>query len=134
MSQPTADDLRRAPLLASLDDNARERLASSFEITKYPNGERIIVEGASGHDLYIVDRGRAIATQRELGLVGMIGPGDFFGEIAPLASRERTATVTASTPMVVWVLDERATQRLRIDHPEVADALNTAMQDHLAAD
>ena len=134
MSQPTANDLRRAPLLASLDDNARERLASSFEIAEYPDGKRIIVEGTPGNDLYIVDRGRAIATQREQGIVGMIGPGDFFGEIAPLGKRARTATVTASTPMVVWVLHERATQLLSLQHPEIANALTTAMQDHLAAD
>lgn len=132
MSHPTAADLGRIPMLASLDTAARERLAARLDVVEYADGERIVIEGTSGSDVFVIDSGRATATQRERGLVGLLGPGDFFGEIALLGKSKRNATITASTPMVVWVLRGDAMQSLQREYPEVANALSTAMQDRLA--
>jgi len=134
MTQPTSDDLARVPLLASLDPRAKERLARRLEVVEYGEGDRIVVEGTSGTDLYIIDSGRATATQRERGLLRTLRPGDFFGEIALLEKGRRTATITASSPMVVWVLRGSAIRSLRTDFPEVTKALSTAMGDRLATD
>ena len=87
-----------------------------------------------GADLFIIDKGRATATQRERGLLRMLRDGDFFGEIALLGKGKRTATITAETPMVVWVLRGQAIRTLQADHPEVTKALVTAMGDRLATD
>lgn len=134
MAQPTSEDLERIPLLASLDELARERLARRFDVVEYAAGERIVVEGTHGADLFIIDKGRATATQRERGLLRMLRDGDFFGEIALLGKGKRTATITAETPMVVWVLRGQAIRTLQADHPEVTKALVTAMGDRLATD
>ena len=133
--QPTSEDLERIPLLTSLDAHAKERLARRLEVVEYARDERIIIEGTSGADLYIIESGRATATQRERGLLRTLRPGDFFGEIALLEKRgQRTATVTASTPMVVWVLRGNAIRSLQAEFPEVTKALVTAMGDRLATD
>ena len=134
VSLPTADDLGRVPLLASLDTLARERLANRFDVAEYDNGDRIVAEGTPGHDLYVIDRGHATATQQGRGLLRLLGPGDFFGEIALLGKGQRTATITASSPMVVWVLHGDAIRALQAEFPEVAKELSTAMQDKLSAE
>ncbi len=134
MSQPTVDDLGRVPLLASLDALARERLANRFDVAEYKDGERIVAEGTPGQDLYVIDRGRATATQRGRGLLRLLGPGDFFGEIALLGKGQRTATITALSPMVVWVLHGDAIRALQIESPEVTKELATAMEDRLSAE
>ncbi|HVQ88264.1 MAG TPA: cyclic nucleotide-binding domain-containing protein [Actinomycetes bacterium] len=134
MSQPTADDLSRVPLLASLDTHAQERLAPRFDVAEFDAGERIVAEGTPGLDLYVIDSGRATATQRGRGLIRLLGPGDFFGEIALLGKGMRTATITAASPMVLWVLHGDAIRLLQGEHPEVTEALSTAMQDRLSAE
>jgi len=134
MTQPTSEDLERVPLLASLNELARERLARRLDVVEYAEGERIVVENTPGSDFFIIDSGRATATQRERGLLRTLRAGDFFGEIALLRRGKRTATITASTPMVVWVLRGQAIRTLQVDHPEVTKALVTAMGDRLATD
>ena len=99
--QPTVADLGRVPLFASLDTHAQERLANRLDVDEYDGGQRIVAEGTPGQDPYTIDRGQAMATQRERGLLRLLGPGDFFGEIALLGKGQRTATITASSPMVV---------------------------------
>ena len=134
MSQPTADDLGQVPLLAALDAQNLERLASRLLVAEFAEGERIVIEGTPGLDLFIIHSGRAIADQRERGLVRLLGPGDFFGEIALMGKGQRTATVTSSSPMVVWVLPSDAIRVLQTEYPDVTTALRTAMDDRLTGD
>ena len=46
------------------------------------------------------------------------GPGDTFGEIAPLLTGQRTATVAARTPMRLLLLSDQDFQRIRARVPE----------------
>jgi CRP-like cAMP-binding protein len=133
MSQPTAEELSGIPLFASLDDLARGHILTRLEVAEYSDGERIVVEGTSGEDLFVIRKGRAVATQKERGMIRLLGPDDFFGEIALLGKGERTATITASTPMEVWILRSDAIRALDNSNPAVLEALTTAMQDRLAS-
>ena len=132
MVQPTAADLGEVSLFSTLDERAREHVVSRLEVAEYAENDRIVVEGTAGVDLFVIRRGRALATQRERGMIRLLGPGDFFGEIALLGRGERTATITASTPMVVWILRSDAIRSLQNESPAVSEALVTAMQDRLA--
>ena len=56
--------------------------------------------------------------------VGTIGAGGFFGEMALLDGAERVATVTATTPMKVLVLDRHDfNEMLSIAMPEITPKL-----------
>ena len=60
--------------------------------------------------------------------IASLGPGDYFGELALLDHQPRTATVTADTPMKVWVLDSRHFEGILDEIPGLARRLLT----HLA--
>ena len=132
MDQPTAADLLAVPLFAGLSEGMRTHLADELEVEEHAVGHAIVREGASGYAFYVIASGTVSVTQegREL---RMLGAGDFFGEISIEGQGRRTATVTATSPVVVWVLFGTDFRVLEESHPEVAAALSTAIQERLAA-
>jgi CRP/FNR family transcriptional regulator, cyclic AMP receptor protein len=52
--------------------------------------------------------------------IAELGGGDWFGEIALLTHRPRTATVTATSPVRVLVLTDRAFRRVVETMPRIA--------------
>jgi len=68
-------------------------------------------QGDSADRFYVIDSGELRVTQVRDGdvhLLRELGPGDVFGEIGLLRGVPRTATVTASTPGVLYALDAAA--------------------------
>ena len=49
-----------------------------------------------------------------------LGPGDWFGEIAILMRSTRTATVTATSPVHLLVISDRAFRRVVETRPRIA--------------
>src|SRR5262245_21917287 len=66
-------------------------------------GQSIAVEGETGVGFFVIESGTA-----EVSIGGevrrMLGPGDYFGEIALITKGPRSATVTAETPVKCWGL------------------------------
>ncbi len=133
MDQPSVEDLRRVPLFAGLSDDERGALADLFDVMEYDAGRTLVGEGRAGYAFYVIDRGRVEVTH-EGETLRELGPGDFFGEIAILGKRPRTATVTSVNPVVVWVLLGSAFEQLQSARPDVASALQDAMRERLPED
>jgi CRP/FNR family transcriptional regulator, cyclic AMP receptor protein len=99
--------LRRVPLFSDLSTRQLRRLAGKLKEHQYGAGITPVREGhMSGIGVFIVVSGEATVS-REGREIATLGPGDHFGELALIAERERTATVTAQTPlncleMPVW--------------------------------
>lgn len=132
MDHPSVEDLQQVPLLADLSDAERSALSELFDIMEYDAGRTLVGEGRAGYAFYVINRGR-VAVTHESEPLRELGPGDFFGEIAILGKRRRTATVTATEPVVVWVLLGSAFEELQSSRPEVAAALQEAMRHRLEA-
>jgi CRP-like cAMP-binding protein len=99
MSSP-ADDLKLVPLFSDLNERQLGRLGRLFRERRLEPGMSAVREGhMSGIGFFIVTEGTAIVTVGGE-QVGTLGPGDHFGEIAMINESERTATVTAETPVV----------------------------------
>ena len=129
MDHPTADDLARFALLAGLTDEARQVLADRFEVEEFDAGRQLVTEGRAGYSFYLLDRG-TVSVTHEGREVRTLGAGDFFGEIAILGEGRRTAT----EPGVAWSLFGTSFRALQAERPDVADALEAAMTERLAAD
>ena len=94
-----ADDLKRVPLFSDLSERQRRKLARLFRERYVRQGTAVVKEGLMGGvSFFVVADGEAAVT---IGgnEVAHLGPGDHFGELALITNRERSATVTAQTPM-----------------------------------
>ena len=115
------------------------RIASITTPVSVPAGQVLAREGDTGESFYVVVQGRAVASI-EGEEVGAIGPGAFFGELALLDGGPRMATVTATAPTDLLVLDRSDFDSLLEDCPSVARRMLMALggqlriaERHLAA-
>ncbi|MDH4141834.1 MAG: cyclic nucleotide-binding domain-containing protein [Chloroflexota bacterium] len=100
----TADLLAEVPLLSGLDRKQLQRLSRDFSKRTFPAGSVVVREGDDhGVGFFVVAEGEGVVSigGRE---VGKIGPGSYFGEVALISDRRRTATVTAVTDLSCLVM------------------------------
>ena len=100
----TVELLRGVPLLASLNQKELERLSRDFTKQTFPAGRVIVREGDThGVGFFVVAAGEGVITVKGQE-VGKVGPGSYFGEVALISDRVRTATITATTDLRTLVM------------------------------
>ena len=100
----TADLLAGVPFLAGLDRKHLERLARDFSERTFTAGSVAVREGDErGIGFFVVVEGEGTVTIGDKE-VATVGPGDYFGEVALISDRVRTATVTATTDLRCLVM------------------------------
>ena len=82
------------PLFAGLERRDLEQIANTMRPRTFRPGDTVATEGAGGVGFFVIESGRARVTVHGEER-GLLGPGDYFGEIALIAGTDRTATVTA---------------------------------------
>jgi CRP/FNR family transcriptional regulator, cyclic AMP receptor protein len=104
--------LKRAPLFQDLSRKELGHLARVSEDLEIPTGTALCKEGEIGREFFVIVEGKVEVT-RGGKRVAMRGGGEFVGEIALLEQTPRTATVTAKTPLRVFVLTDKGLPRPR---------------------
>ena len=122
--------LRRAPLFATLDDEAFRLLTDELTEVDLSRGASVFREGDQGDQLYFivsgkVKLGRTSPDGRE-SLLAILGPGELFGEMALFDPSPRTATATAVSETRLAGLNESLNALLRT-RPEVSAQLLQAL-------
>jgi len=111
MSDQIADVLATVPLFSGLDRKRLESLAWDFRERSMPAGTVVVRQGdEQGMGFFVVVEGEMVVTV-DGDDVSRLGPGSYFGEVALLSDRVRTATVTAATDvryLVMMLTDFRA--------------------------
>ncbi len=106
LSEPLAASL---PLLDGLEGDVRTLVARSFVPIAFGFGDTVVRQGEPADAYYVIAEGTArVLVEDEHGeeiSLNRLGPGDAFGEAALLEDKPRTATVRASSPLVVMRLD-----------------------------
>jgi len=110
-SEPTeavAAFFRDIPIFAHLTENQILQLSQKLRSQTFRKGQTIIKQGEEGREFFIVGAGEAqIILEHDNGfkeLVGVLKPGDSFGEISLIEHSPRTATVRATDETRMFVL------------------------------
>ena len=130
-----ADKLRSIPLFSKLCDDDLAWLASTLIERRYAKGTVILEEGLPGKFMYIVREGRvkvsmASGDGRER-ITGLLEVGEFFGELALIDGRPRSATVTALAPTRVSALSRNDFLDLLSRSPDLSMELIRVLVDRL---
>jgi CRP-like cAMP-binding protein len=106
-----AAELRELRPFASLTASDLGLLMEHGEWQNVAPDGTIIREGEAGDTFYVVGSGK-LDVFRDEQLIGTLGPGSHFGEVALLMDVPRTATVVAKTPVRVFRIDREAFDRV----------------------
>lgn len=104
--------LQQIPLFAELDEKATSFVAAIATERSVPEGEDLMREGDYSYDLLAIRDGRA-RVHCDGETVAELGPGDIVGEMGVLEGAQRTASVTAATPMELVMLTHWDIDKLR---------------------
>ena len=107
----TTETLRTVPLFESLDDKEARELCDMLETVDCLPQQVLFRTGDAGSGMYLIEQGTVgismkAADGHEL-TVAELGPGDFFGEMAMIDGKPRSATATALEPARLAILSRR---------------------------
>jgi CRP/FNR family transcriptional regulator, cyclic AMP receptor protein len=126
----SADTLRKVPLFAGLDNKELSQIATSMRERRFKAGDTVTQEGQGGVGFFVVEEGEA---EVNVGgeAKGVVGPGDYFGEIALINESPRTATLTARTDMLCYGMTPWDFRPLVESNSAIAWKLLTAMAEKM---
>jgi CRP-like cAMP-binding protein len=124
------DLLSRVPLFARMGRKELERLGQLADEVEVGLDRVLAEQGEIGHEFFIVLDGRLMVLDGNRP-IATLGPGDFFGEIALLDGRPRTATVRAEGITRLLVVGHREFHALMDEFPSVRTAVLEAVAERL---
>src|SRR3954464_7590692 len=108
--------LLATPFFGGIPDQSLDFLLSMLVECRFDTGATVVTEGEPGRSLFIVKSGRlAVSKRANAGNVipiSVLEPGDFFGEMTLIEMQNRSATVAAETPTVLYELTAQKPLRL----------------------
>lgn len=128
-----AELIRSIPLFASCTPQEIHQVASIADEIDLREGRLLTTEHAIGHEFVVVIEGSAEVRHGDQ-VVNTIGPGEFVGEIALVTGEPRTATVVATSPVHVLVIEGHAFQHLLETAPDIRAKVDGVIHARLAHD
>ena len=119
--------LKRIPLFESIPDEDLKQVATFAVSEEHPEGAVIVREGDFSNHFYGIEDGTA-KVEIDGDEVGELGPGDVFGEQGLLDRQERSATVTATSPLRVIKIEHWELSRMKKSMPGVVEKLREQIE------
>jgi CRP/FNR family cyclic AMP-dependent transcriptional regulator len=103
--------LLATPFFGGLSGASLDFLVSMLVERRFDVGATVVAEGEPGRSMFIVHSGELVVSKLgDAGLVirmSRLEPGDFFGEMTLIEMQNRSATVVAESPTVLYELAAR---------------------------
>lgn len=103
--------LLATPFFGGLADVSLDLLVSMLVERRFDAGATVVSEGEPGRSMFIVHSGQLVVSKlADAGRVirmSSLEPGDFFGEMTLIEMQNRSATVVAENPTVLYELTAR---------------------------
>jgi CRP/FNR family cyclic AMP-dependent transcriptional regulator len=135
VSQMTLEALRSVPLFASLDDEATNDLRNLLSDKVVPRNTRLFKQGEKGDAMYLIESGRVRISIRDADkqevTLAELAQGDFFGEMAIIDGRQRSADAQVVEEARLAILSRDAFLSFVRANPDVALKMLSALTDRL---
>ena len=95
------------PIFNRINDNCLKAIANSLKQEHFSPGQKIISIGDVGHEMYIIGHGTVKVVNKNGEVISTFQDGQFFGEVALIEERKRTADVFAESFTEVFVFDKK---------------------------
>ena len=137
MGRRTGLDLRlqllsQVDLFSGCSKKELQRIATLATPIRAKEGAVLTRESRPGSELFCIQSGSAVVTQRGREL-RILYPGDSFGEMSLISEGPRTATVTAQTPMDLYVIGAPEFATLIEDVPQIGRRILRVLSQRLRA-
>ncbi|XP_060520136.1 cGMP-dependent protein kinase, isozyme 1 isoform X2 [Cylas formicarius] len=97
--------------LKNLDTSQIREIVDAMEPKEFRSGSYVLRQGNAGIHLFVSAEGEFEVIQ-DSKILGHMGPGKAFGELAILYNCTRTASIRAITDSKVWMLDRKVFQQI----------------------
>jgi len=119
--------IRSVPIFSELEESTVKQIVDIGLIRKYTKNSIVFLEEEAGAILFIISTGKVkIVRTDDEGkevILSILGPGDFFGEMALLDGMPRSATVVVLSDSELFVINRREFIKLIEGSPQVATSL-----------
>ena len=127
------DLLKKTPLFSECSKAELGALALTADELDLREGTVLTREGSAGREFFVLIEG-TVSVRQKGKPVADLGPGDWLGEVALLTDTPRTATATATSPLRVLVLTDRAFRQAVKGMPTIALKVLDKVGERLAKD
>ena len=119
--EPVADTIRSIPIFSALSREDLAKVLGKMEEISFGAGATIFSQGDQGDAFYLIQSG-AVQVVVESGagnseVVAILGPRDWFGEMALLSGESRSATIRSVKETRLWRLRREDWDELIEKHP-----------------
>jgi CRP-like cAMP-binding protein len=125
--------LKRVPLFSQCSKKELAEIAAVADEIDLNEGRELTRQGAPGREFFVLVEGQA-DVRRNSRKVRTLTDGDFFGEIALVTDRPRTATVVATTPVRLLVVTDRAFRHMLEESPTMQLKVMQTLADRISGD
>jgi CRP-like cAMP-binding protein len=125
--------IKGVPLFSHCSKKELGMVAQIADEIDLPEGKTLMREGDRGREFFVLVEGNA-EVRKQGSKVNALGRGDFFGEIALVSHKPRTATVTTTSPSRALVVTEQSFRSLLDGAPDVQRKILLALADRVVED
>src|SRR5438270_6133749 len=129
------ESIRSVPLFASLDDETASALRALLEVEQRPAGGVLFQAGDAGDAMYLIESGRVrihiVDADGDDVTLAELARGDFFGEMAIIDGKPRSASATVSEDARLAVLPRDDFLAFVRKNPDVALKMLAAITNRL---
>jgi CRP-like cAMP-binding protein len=123
------------PELAGMDLRERKRLAEQTLVADAPGGKIVVHVGESSDAAYFILKGSVgvgVIKDDDYVILNYLGEGDFFGEVAALTGRERTANVITEEESQFLIIPAKVMKHLADRYEGLKRVFFTTMAERLS--
>ena len=116
------------------DDTIIRELGDQAHAVSLGTGDVLVEEGAAAHEVFYVRSGRLAVTSKSSAgqvLLGHVTAGELVGEVAVVAGRQRTATLSATESSVVVAVPRAAFETWLSTRADVSQSIAAAARERI---